>query len=159
LTDETTSGGNIGAPIEGKSEGPGNPNAILHYGQPLDKRQQALLDALPEYDSKVTVPKGSANMSDLSALTAKTGVEYAMFTKGSERLIIRGDEKKVNIGLEEARALNAQGYRWSGHTHVGVAPNVLIASDNDVKILAQFDRQDMSVVYSSSGQFLPFTKA
>lgn len=72
------------SPIEQKHTGKGNPNAILIFGIKLNNRQQELLDALPEFDSRITVPKSSVNMSDLSAMTAKTGDEFAMFTKGSE---------------------------------------------------------------------------
>jgi hypothetical protein len=36
---------------------------------------------------RVTVKKGDVSMIDLAALTAKEQVEFAMFTRGSERLI------------------------------------------------------------------------
>jgi len=47
-----------------------------------------------EFDSKVIVDKKSVNMADLSALTAHTGDEFALFTKGKDRLIIRGNSSK-----------------------------------------------------------------
>jgi hypothetical protein len=149
---------NIESPIEQRNDSRGNPNAVLHFGQPLNTRQQELLDNLPEYDSRAIVPKNSVKMSDLSALTAKTGVEYAMFTKGNERLVVRGNEIKVNIGVEEAKRLNEQGYRLSGHTHVGVGPRMLLASDSDKIILQAFRQQQESVIYDSSGQFATFGK-
>lgn len=93
----------IEQPIEQQHTGKGNPNAILTFDMSLNNRQQKLLDSLPGYDSRAVVPKESVNMSDLSALTAKTGDEFAMFTKGGERLIIRGNSSKVNIGLDEAK--------------------------------------------------------
>ena len=49
---------------------------------------------LSEFDSKVIVDKKSVNMADLSALTAHTGDEFALFTKGKDRLIIRGNSSK-----------------------------------------------------------------
>lgn len=148
---------NMNSPIEQTHSGKGNPNGILQFGRPLNNRQQKLLDALPEFNSRVIVPKSSVNMADLAALTAETGDEFAMFTKGSERLIIRGNPYKVKIDPEEAAKLAAKGYRWSGHTHPGVEGLCLIASDGDKEILKAFG-QKTSVIYNSKGQFQTFEK-
>lgn len=145
----------IDSPIEQKHTGKGNPNAIVHFDVELNNRQQELLNALPEYDSRHTVPKNAVNMTDLSALTAKTGDEFAMFTKGGERLVIRGAYNKVNITIEEAKSLAAQGYRWSGHTHPGNNMFCLTASDGDYDILRAFE-QETSVIYNSKGQYKTF---
>ena len=99
------------SPVEHKHTGKGNPNAVLLFNIELNKRQQKLLAMLPSYDSRVIVPKGSVNMPDLAALTAKTGDEFAMFTKGKKRLIVRGNAYMVNIELKEAELLAAQGWR------------------------------------------------
>ena len=148
---------NIDSPIEQRNTGKGNPNAILHFGRPLNNRQQSLLDRLPDYDDRVTVPKSSVSMSDLAALTAETGVEFAMFTQQSDRLIIRGNEKHVNISPEKARELNAEGWRWSGHTHPGITDLGLTASDGDHAILNEFT-QTRSVIYDARGRFQQFIK-
>lgn len=147
----------IEQPIEQQHTGKGNPNAILTFDAPLTDRQRKLLDSLPDYDSRVIVPKKSVNMSDLSALTAKTGDEFAMFTKGGERLIIRGNNAEVNVSKEKAEELAGKGYRWSGHTHPGFDNNCLMSSKGDKAILAAFD-QGMSVVYNSKGNYLTFVK-
>lgn len=145
----------IEQPIEQKHTSKGNPNAILHYDVPLNNRQEKLLEELPGFDSRVTVPKNSVNMSDLSALTAKTGDEFAMFTKGVERIIIRGNAVKVNINVNEAKQLAGQGYHWSGHTHPGTGVNVLMPSAGDKEILRCFD-QEQSVIYNSQGFYQTF---
>ena len=80
--------------IEQKHTGKGNPNAVLTFGVELNNRQKDLLEKLSEFDSKVIVDKKSVNMADLSALTAHTGDEFALFTKGKDRLIIRGNSSK-----------------------------------------------------------------
>lgn len=147
----------IDSPIEQKHSGKGNPNAILIFDVELNNRQKELLDALPGYDSRVIVPKTLVNMKDLSALTAKTGDEFAMFTKGKERLIIRGKPYKVNIGEAEAERLAAEGYKWSGHTHPGTDYNVLMPSTGDKEILKYFP-QEISVIYNSSGKYNTFGK-
>ena len=76
----------IELPIEQKHTGKGNPNAV--FGIELNNRQKDLLEKLSEFDSKVIVDKKSVNMADLSALTAHTGDEFALFTKGKDRLVI-----------------------------------------------------------------------
>ena len=96
-------------------------------------------------------------MSDLSALTAYTGDEFAMFTKGNERLIIRGSQNSVNIDTYQAKALAGEGYRWSGHTHPGTNLNCMISSPGDHAVLNCFP-QSISVIYNSKGQFRTFEK-
>ena len=147
----------IELPIEQRNTGKGNPNAVLTYGVSLNNRQQELLGSLPEFDSRCIVQKNSVNMADLSALTAYTGDEFAMFTKGNERLIIRGNIFSVNIDIDTAKQLSEQGYRWSGHTHPGIDYSCLVASGGDLSILKQF-KQKTSVIYNSKGLFSTFEK-
>ena len=94
-------------------------------------RQQRLLDALPVYNSRTSVPKGDVSMTDLSALTVKTGEEFAMFTKEGTRFIIRGNSFRVEITPEEAYAMGKNGYVWSGHTHPGIDMNALQPSSGE----------------------------
>ena len=148
---------NINSPINHKNTGKGNPNAIIHYGKPLNNKQKKLLDKLPNFDSKIVVKKSSVSMVDLSALTAQTGVEFAMFTKGGKRLIIRGNSNSVNINIDDAKRLAKQGYKWSGHTHPGMEDNSLLASYGDIEILKAF-KQKQGVIYNSKGNFLTFDK-
>ena len=144
-------------PIEQRNTGKGNPNAILTFDVELNNRQKKLLESLPDYDSKVTVRKTDVNMKDLSALTAATGDEFAMFTKGNERLIIRGGSRHVNIDVDAAKELAKAGYRWSGHTHPGINENCMTASPGDFAILDCF-MQQTSVIYNSKGIFRTFEK-
>ncbi len=146
---------NISKPIEQRNTGKGNPNAIQLFDVDLNKRQQKLLDKLDSFDSKTIVKKKNVNLKDLSALTAKTGDEYAMFTKGNERLIIRGNSRMVNITAEKAKELANEGYKWSGHTHPGGTSLCMIASDGDRLILNAFN-QERSVIYNSKGQYQLF---
>lgn len=147
----------IDMPIQQTHTGKGNPNAILTYDVDLNNRQSELLDKLAEFDSRIIVPKKSVNMVDLSALTAKTGDEFAMFTKGSERLVIRGNVSTVNITVEQAKELAGRGYKWSGHTHPGVEINVSMPSTGDKEILKCFNQQS-GVIYDSKGKYRTFEK-
>lgn len=138
--------------IEQRNSGKGNANAITHFGTGLNNRQQRLLEKLPEYDSQCSVKKKAVNMSDLSALTAETGSEFAMFTKGKERLIIRGNSTSVNVSRAYAKRLKLQGYRWSGHTHPGTDDFCLMPSQGDKEILNEFE-QECTVIYNSVGKW------
>ncbi|MCI5604403.1 MAG: hypothetical protein MR413_01955, partial [Clostridia bacterium] len=148
---------NIDSPIEQRNTGKGNPNAIIHAERPLSNRQQRLLDILSEYDSNAVIPKKEVNMIDLSALTAYTGDEFAMFTKKSERLVIRGNKNSVNVDIEKAKELSRQGYKWSGHTHPGISADFATPSQGDKDILACF-KQSTSVIYNSTGKYRTFEK-
>lgn len=147
----------IEQPIEQRNTGKGNANAVLTFGVELNNRQRNLLEKLPEFDSRVTVDKKSINMADLSALTAYTGDEFAMFTKGNERLIFRGNSYMVNIGIETAKTLSESGYKWSGHTHPGTDFLCMQPSDGDYSILYCFN-QESTVIYNSKGNFRTFNK-
>jgi hypothetical protein len=143
--------------IENKYTGVGVPEAIYRHGKPLNNRQQAFLDKLPDYDNRAVIGRDDVSMEDLSALTAKIGVEFAMFTRGPERLVMRGDEEHVNIDSRNAAELSAQGYKWSGHTHPGGSKVALPPSRGDKIILKAF-RQNTSVIYNSVGQYQTFAK-
>jgi len=145
----------IHSPIEqGRTDGVGKPWAIRRHDKPLNDRQQAVLDKLSSYDSRVIIDKGDVSMTDLAALTAKTGDEFAMFTQGSRRLIVRGNADIVNITPEKAAEMSALGYKWSGHTHVGS----LVASKGDKRVLNAFKNQKTSVIYNEIGEKSRFFK-
>ena len=143
--------------IENRHTGKGNPNAIITFGVEFNNRQKKLLEQLSEFDSRVVVGKKRVNMADLSALTAYTGDEFAAFTKGRDRLIIRGNSSMVNLDTEHARELAKQGYRWSGHTHPGTDMNCLMPSSGDKAVLLELS-QNTSVIYNSKGQFATFER-
>lgn len=140
------------ASIGQRNTGKGNPNAILTFGIELNNRQKELLDSLPKFDSSVIVSKKSVKMSDLSALTALTGDEFAMFTNGKERLIIRGNTIMVNVNSERASKLAKEGYKLSGHTHPGTDYLCMQPSDGDYTILSYFNQKE-SVIYNSKGSY------
>lgn len=139
-------------PIEGRYSGKGKPWAVSRRGRPLNNRQKKLLDRLLDIGSRALVRKNSVSMSDLAALTAETKAEFAMFTCGSRRLIIRGDDRCVYIEEAEVERLIAQGYKWSGHTHPGYNMSASVA---DADFLKRFG-QSRSVIYNISGECRTF---
>ena len=135
----------------------GHPADVAFGAMELSQRQQAILDKLPGYGSQAVVRKRDVSMLDLAALTAKTGDEFAMFTRKGNRLIVRGDASQVPLFRSGALELNAQGYKWSGHTHPGFDAKSLVVSNGDRKILGCF-AQDNSVLYNAAGRYVVFEK-
>ena len=142
---------NINNPIE-----QAHPADVALGGRELSRRQQDLLDRLPEYGSQAIFHKRDVSMLDLSAMTAKTGDEFAMFTRGSERMVVRGDKKRVPVYVDDAEKMRNEGYRWSGHTHAGISDASLIVSNGDRRILVTFG-QSNSVLYNAAGRRKIFT--
>ena len=141
--------------IMSRNSGRGNPSAIMHFDVELNTRQINLLQQLPTCDASILINRGDVNLKDLAALTAATGDEFALFTRGSQRMIVRGNVSAVNIDGAMAQELHNAGFRWSGHTHPGIGGNVRFASEGDMYILEQFN-QTQSVILDSHGNYSVF---
>ncbi len=133
----------------------GNPAAIARGLGGLNARQAAVLEQLEGYGSQ-TIASKAFGSTDLRALAAATGDEFAMFTAGGRRLIIRGNAKTVPVDPVKAQELSAQGWRWSSHVH---PDGSLISSKGDRIILramggkesALFDIHGNSITFSPNG--------
>jgi hypothetical protein len=95
---------------------------------------------------------------DLSALTAATGDEFAMFTTGGRRLVIRGGAESIPVTPDMASDLADQGWRWSAHTHPGYDIGVLRSSPGDQAVLGAMNG-NQSAIFNSLGQRGIFTPA
>src|SRR5690606_5400714 len=126
------------------------PAAIYHgYGK-LSQRQAELLATLPKALSSAIVPKSAYSLADLAALTAHTGVEFTVFTRGPQRMIIRGKPDGVGLTKADLIELRDSGWKWSGHTHPGVKDLVLDGSGGDREVLKIFG-QERSLILNSRG--------
>jgi hcp family T6SS protein ctsH3 len=102
---------------------------------------------------------------DLVALAAATGDEFAMFSVGGRRLIIRGNHTSVPVTPEMGRELARQEWRWSSHTHSGSERNVLRSSDGDRAVLGAMEQvmeRPVSIllksrIFNSRGDSILFT--
>ena len=141
----------ISSPISNPIEF-GHPADVAFGGKELNQRQQRILDQLPGYGSQAVVKKRDVSMLDLSAMTAKTGDEFAMFTRKGERLLVRGNVEGIPLKEKELIELSVRGYRWSGHVHPGITETDLIYSDGDKKALELF-KQKNSVIYNAVGRY------
>jgi RHS repeat-associated protein len=135
----------------------GNPQAIYRgYGE-LSKRQQQILSQLESPGSQVTLPKSAVSQKDLAALTAATGDEFAVFTTGGRRLVIRGTSEGFHGIIDDAwaREMAAKGWRWSAHTHPapqGVSPSaVLRSSGGDQAIIRSFQQERSAIINPTGG--------
>ena len=129
-----------------------HPINVMFGVKKLNSRQQKILHMLPGYGSRATFRKREVSMLDLSTLTAATGDEFAMFTRRSERLIVRGNAVQIPLRGRELENLFKTGYRFSGHTHPGISESHLLVSDGDLVALDIF-RQERSVVYNAAGRY------
>ena len=119
--------------------------AIAAGAADLSGGQAAVLAQLSGFGSRTIISKSGFGHSDLAALSASTGDEFAMFTTGGRRLIVRGDATSVPIGLLDgsAQALASQGWRWSAHVH---PDGSLMSSIGDRSVLAIFPNTRSAVL-------------
>jgi hypothetical protein len=99
------------------------------------------------------VRRNEVNLRDIAALTARNGVEYAVFTRGPQRLIIRGSRTSVNVDIARAAALYRSGHRWTVHSHPSRRDDLRKprSSEDDRGILMEFKSQSFSAVLNSRG--------
>jgi len=133
------------------------PAEIFHgYGE-LSARQARHLVNLQKPGDVLNLLKSDINVTDLAALTAKTGDEFYMFTLGSRRTIVRGYSDKFTIEGKLFNNITQQGWRLSAHTHPGTANKVLLSSGADRATL-QVLGQEQSVIVNSAAKRRIFTK-
>ena len=122
------------------------------YGK-LSTRQAEILDVLPKPGRFLQLHKSYISPTDLAALTAHTGDEFGLFTLGSQRIVVRGTEKGLEIRGMFSDKLLSQSWKWSAHTHPGLSDNVLMASGTpgDRQALQAFN-QERSLILNSAGR-------
>jgi hypothetical protein len=122
------------------------------YGK-LSTRQAEILDVLPKPGRFLQLHKSYISPTDLAALTAHTGDEFGLFTLGSQRIVIRGTPDRLEFDAKLSDKLLSQNWKWSAHTHPGLADNVLMASGTpgDRQALQAFN-QERSLILNSAGR-------
>lgn len=140
-----------------RNQATGRASAIRLMDADLNNRQKKVLARLDKAGDSLESTKSQIKTKDIAALTAKEGVEFALFSKGNRRLIVRGTQFETPVGEKRLRQLAADGWKFSAHTHPGVGANSLLASEGDMKVLYLF-KQGQSVIYNSSGAYDKFFK-
>ena len=135
----------------------GNPAAIHAGFGELNARQTRLLEMLPGDGDLITIPRGDISINDIAALTAHTREEFAIFTNGARRIVLRGNEGRIEIPAGLREQLVSEGWRWSAHTQPGIEPAKILASGDDQNVLRALG-QEQSVILNSRGDRNVFTQ-
>lgn len=90
-------------------------------------------------------------------MTAATGDEFAVFTTGGRRLVVRGGPEGFHgtIDGEWAASMRAQGWRWSAHTHPvyeGVPTRNFLRSSADDQAIIRIFGQERGAILNSVGE-------
>ncbi|MEZ3446360.1 MAG: hypothetical protein K1W30_14735 [Lachnospiraceae bacterium] len=137
----------------------GKPDIIYNFSfGRLSLTQQKILNMLNER-TYIIIDKKKENlkitMKDLSALTAYTGIEYALFERNDKYAVYKGNSVEIILTQGDLAMLLNGKYQWIGHAHPGNSYNCLIPSDGDYNTLAVF-KQKQSVIYNSVGDYYVF---
>lgn len=139
----------------------GKPKLLYNYSFAKLSLTQKILMGKISSTKWVSLDKKEENikvtMKDISALTSVTGIEYALFERNDNYIIIKGTNRCIHLDNSEIAKLINGGYTWIGHTHPGDSFNCLIPSDGDYDTLRMFN-QRQSVIYNSVGQYYVFGK-
>lgn len=128
----------------------------LRHGEvKLKEHQQLILDRLPEPGMFVRVKKKEVSLDDLAALSAKQKCEFALFTKGKNSIVLRGNYSSCNIGATLAEEVIDNKWEWVGHSHPTVTE--LKASEADIIALSHFPWQKKSSIIDLKGETKTFT--
>lgn len=121
----------------------------------LNSRQATLLEGLADVGSTLKVHRSEVSVRDIGALTASTGAEFGMFRRGSETLLVRGDNAGLQLSEGQLRALADKGYRLSAHSHPrinGAGDLISVgASGGDRAAIREIFNQQRSVIIDSGG--------
>ena len=115
----------------------------------LSRKQIDIHTQLSEPGTFATIPKSLVSMKDLRAIGEVTGDEYNMFTKGGERLVIRGEGSNIRVSPEMYEDLLDGKYgKFSGHTH---PPGYSIEPGPADRPFLRMMQQERSAIWGSDG--------
>jgi hypothetical protein len=83
----------------------------------LPSRLNFINETLENAGDYMVVGRKQINLNDIRYLSELNNVEYALLTRGKQRMVVRGEYKDVALP-KPGYELGKEGWRWSGHTHV-----------------------------------------
>lgn len=110
-----------------------SPSAYAAGIKQLPRRLQELDEVLFQAGDSTIVHRGKVSLNDIRYLSAVNDAEYALLTRGSQRMVIRGELKSVRLP-KDAFELGKDGWRFSGHSH----PRGANINTADMSILGRF---------------------
>lgn len=113
----------------------------------LNRHQRELLAQLQKPGDMVELPKKLLRMGDMVKLSGNQGVEFALFTKGGRRRLMRGDFNSVPFTPGMGKKWAKQGWKWSGHVHPVSKGSMLEHSGYRAADMLQYRGSDLGVLY------------
>jgi hypothetical protein len=115
-------------------------------------QQLDLLNQLDAPGKSVVVLRENMTLENLAQLTKEKNREFALLTKGNERMLIAGDAVSVPLTPEQMRQLSERGWKLTAHSHLsGLTP-----SAGDANVLAATP-QTRSIIVTGEGGRVSYT--
>ena len=121
----------------------------------LKEKQKLLLGGLEKAGDFVQLKKKDVSLDDLAALSAYQKCEFAIFTKGKNRILLRGNYNSCNISETLSEIVLDKRWEWTGHSHPTITK--LSASSADRNALKHFTWQKESSIIDLKGNTITFT--
>lgn len=120
----------------------------------LSMKHKLLLSKTPKKLSWCLMKAKKVDITDLPALTAATGDEFAIFEKGKHRILLRGSGPNWEIPDDLWETIVKEKWRWNGHSHP--VKGKAIASAEDRKTLRLLTWQNESYIINLQGEIFEF---
>jgi hypothetical protein len=114
--------------------------------QPL--RQMDLLSQLNAPGKSVVVERSSMNLENLAQLTKEMNREFALLTRGDQRMLIAGDTVSVPLTPDQMRQLSQEGWKLTAHSHL----SGLAVSKGDGNLVREAGQKRSILVDSENGR-------
>ena len=121
----------------------------------LRKRQNELLQAIPNKGDWCEFRNKQVDINDLAALTAKTGDEFALFVGKNNKIVIHGGQK-WSIPKDAWEIIQEEKYEWKAHSHPTYSTKIM-SSREDRETLKLFTWQEFSSIIDLEGNVENFT--
>lgn len=121
----------------------------------LKEKQKLLLGGLEKAGDFVQLKKKDVSLDDLAALSAHQKCEFAIFTKGKNRILLRGNYNSCNISETLSKIVLDKKWEWTGHSHPTITR--ISASQADRNALKHFTWQKESSIIDLKGNTITFT--
>lgn len=128
---------------------------LSHGKVSLKKHQENILNRFSNGSIFVEMKKRDVKLDDLAALTATTGTEFALFTKGKNVILLKGSYSSCTIPASLLQRLTEEQWIFTGHSHPTTTK--IMASGADRNVLKRFTWQKKSYIIDLNGNIEYYT--